>query len=307
MQPLIGFEVEFLYDPISPEWHEVFTKPNAKDTRKVKPEEDGAPWNHRKIFAARLEEKIGQKVVAAYSPRKSKRGSGSKPRMNWSVVPEIGAYDDDVEWWHEGAVEVVSPPMTFDEFSEVLPSISDFVDENGYCSINCGLHLNISVPMMYFMDPLMLSMSMREKHWLDYYGRTDKFETIHDHLSYLYVLNSDEWEKMSDADLAATLRSQVPDGKQFSTNIDRWRSGYGYVEFRHPGGKLWQSQEGFTATRECAEELKDSLLRARESHENEVIPYMNSIRETATEMMLNNVTREIYEWQSSLPSADAAA
>lgn len=181
-------------------------------------------------LATHLTDLIGDKVLV----------NGKSPE-HWNLVHDTSIKDEhgvDYESGQAGVgVEIVSPPLPFDDAIAALEKVLGFISHSGMqTNETTGLHVNVSIPdLSARIDPLKLILFMGDKHVLKQFDRLtnaftrSQFQTVVDGV-----------------ELTGTLPRTVPEIKQaaeealktttknYSVNLDKLRSGY--LEFRAIGG-----------------------------------------------------------------------
>lgn len=194
--------------------------------------------------------------IALVAPRAE---TGRKRWCNWQVVPEHNLdpffIPDDVLC----GVEIVSPPLAFDEFETSLRALCDFVMCFGHTDLNCGIHFNVSVPKIDQLDPVKAGLLTPDIELLRRFKRSHhpgilsfRHELAMRASQCPIYLGANSGRSGLDA-----LGKLLPVGKETSLNLQPWCEGLGYVEYRQCGGADWEYRYEalLQAAMLCAESL----------------------------------------------------
>ena len=182
--------------------------------------------------------KLSSAISAALGTQVTVNGGASD---KWNLVHDASIKDDDdLDYEHDQAgvgVEIISPPLPFEEAMAGLEQIFTFIDEFRLSTnASTGLHVNISIPdMPARIDPLKLVLFMGDQYTLKQFDRLTNAFTM----SQLRAV-------VNGVELTGTLPRTVPEIKQaaeealaatskhYAVNLDKLRAGY--LEFRAIGG-----------------------------------------------------------------------
>lgn len=237
----IGLEAEFWFvDPLN-----------------LDPEtEDLASWGSRRIVAELLGDYLGTRVIAPREFRKRK-GKGL-----WQVVPEHNLDPFCIPRDILCGVEIVSPPLRFEEFAEALRSICRLVGGYGRTDLNCGVHFNISIPQIGRLDALKLALLTQDEQLLRRFrrGHHESIISVFDELALRASTTPSYLGSNSREHAFLELAKLLPLGKAFSLNLGTWFDGLGYVEFRQCGGLHWERRYDalLDAAKTCVECVRDA-------------------------------------------------
>lgn len=209
-EPLVGLEAEFF-----PPEHLA-----ASD------DEDEASWRTCRNVADALEEHLGRKFTVPRAPKRDDEPSSSVSRQRWLVTPDY-SLDPITCALGTAGVEVTSPPLPVSEAAAVAHELCAVVDGiGGLGGGEAGFHINVSVPDIERLNPLVLGMAVPEMRILSNFCRADynrcRFRTE-------LVARLAEGRTTDMADPVLTSKATF-------LNLDTWRAGFGYVEFQHAGG-----------------------------------------------------------------------
>lgn len=170
----------------------------------------------------------------------------------WIFEPDSSIKSDDSD---DGGVELVSPPMPFDQGIAALAKFFQWAPSvNAYANQSCGFHIGVSLPpeIQKTIDPVKLLLFLGDEHVLAEFGRSFNTYTkssmkslrqrIQQWISQNYSTPQDglAFIKSTLADPAQSVLPQmVRRGDHYvSVNIKD-----NYIEFRSAGGDYFEKQQ----------------------------------------------------------------
>lgn len=219
----IGIEVEFIYPAFS-DGH-----------RKNGPHLEEAPVEDLKKIAHDMMPYLGEMATIP------EMGKTDAPQCDgWRIMPEP---DLDLDQYKGvgGGAEIVTPPLPVGEAMDALQAIAAYLRDSGATlDRKCGVHVNISMPGIETLNPLTLLMATPDREWTSRYGRrgSNSLRPASDALI-TYLGMYPDLLRGSDEEMVRDLLANIPAGKKYATNVQKLLEGYGYLEFRHPGGASW--------------------------------------------------------------------
>ncbi|CAB4123252.1 Cytidine and deoxycytidylate deaminase domain containing protein [uncultured Caudovirales phage] len=192
-------------------------------------------------------ETSGYKSTASTGYHSAKR----QPDL-WIFEPDSSIKSDDSD---DGGVELVSPPMPFDQGIAALAKFFQWAPSvNAYANQSCGFHIGVSLPpeIQKTIDPVKLLLFLGDEHVLAEFGRSFNTYTkssmkslrqrIQQWISQNYSTPQDglAFIKSTLADPAQSVLPQMArrGDRYVSVNIKD-----NYIEFRSAGGDYFEKQQ----------------------------------------------------------------
>jgi hypothetical protein len=269
-EPMVAFDVSF--------W--VRTGFSATDFEEI---DLGTSQKTCRDVADFLELSIPDRIVGIRKGTKD----GKHPQRRWVVSAAEDLIDDDAPRSCCAGVRLTSPLLPYPFAYECAPTIGEQVNEIGEAVHGCDFNIRVSVPGIETLDPLSLIMMVPDSVVLADFDRN--FEH----------LRRPWWRLL----LAAARNPDVDLRHPYFTNatsrinLDPWRVGDGYIDFRHAGGAWHRKPKALTKwTERFVEYTTQAILVSRlerDAFEKKVRLDADLVRRMAETMKLANSLNEM--------------
>lgn len=186
-------------------------------------------------------------IKTGYSATGGSSYHGTKRRPNlWIFEPDSSIRPDN---HNDGGVELVSPPLPFQDGWAALDNFADWaVTVGAYANDSCGFHVGVSMPLdiQQNLDPVKLIILLGDQKVLEDFGRMSNTYTQSSFAMMKSKIDSSSFELL--ADIKDSLKNKIThdsqsiasillgnQGKYVSVNIHGT-----YVEFRSAGGNYFE-------------------------------------------------------------------
>lgn len=195
----------------------------------------------RQETAKELSKALEPKIVLGRGKvidKKSKMGASSKPTSNlFRIIPDFsGGYK---------MKELVTGPLPYTEARMVLVRVLRWIEENGWTTEKCGLHINISFDEFYVklacklshLDKLKFILSYDESQIFKYFPEREN-NIYARGIKQVYPVN--RFMILDDIKAISKDLYITPNTKYYSVNFDKIKNNY--LEFRSIGGAGYEKK-----------------------------------------------------------------